>query len=303
MHVKLLLSVMTLFILLPGCSEEPAVKVDLSDREETTVSSHGSAYTLAYLPQYSHTLSYERQRRLVEYLRKSTGIPIKQIFPDTFDEHLKMVSRGEIDISLSNPFIYIKIAEHGAWAFARVVEPYGQPDFKGQVICRVDNKNIKSLADCKGKRWIAVDPSSAGGYLFVLGLFMDNGLRSRDFSEIAFAPGPGGKQEKVVLSVYSGHYDIGSIREGTLQILDGKVDLERIRILAETPAYPSWVFAARKGMPRIIVERIAQAMFRLDMREPEDAEILEAAKVSGYIPAKDSDFDGIRELAAKLENF
>ena len=36
---------------------------------------------------------------------------IKQVFPDTFDEHMRMVGQGKIDISFSNPFVYVGLAE------------------------------------------------------------------------------------------------------------------------------------------------------------------------------------------------
>ncbi len=295
--------VLLISALLFGCSEEPATKVDFTDLVRSTVSTQERAITFAYLPQYSHTVSFERQRRLVEYLRRETGLPIRQLFPDTFDEHEKMVNRGEIDISFSNPFTYIKIAEQGARAFARVVGLSGRPEFHGQLICRDDNVAIKTIEDCRGKSWIAVDPTSAGGYLFLLGLFHDHGLHVEDFSDLAFAPGPGGKQEKVVLSVFAGLYDIGSVRDGTLELLEGKVDLSQIRVFAESPPYPSWVYSARKDFPQDIVDRIATAMFKLDISNTEDAEILYAARVSGYIPAKDTDYDTIRELVTKLNLF
>lgn len=297
------LTFLLVIFLFSACSDEPVTHVDLSEREQTSLGKDKEVITYAYLPQYSHTISYKRHRLLVEYLRKETGLPLHQIFPDTFHEHLKMVQRGEIDISFSNPFIYIKISEVGGSAFARVVEPNGKPDFRGQIIVRSDSTAINDIKDCRGKRWIAVDPSSAGGYLFALGLFIDNNIHPDDFSEIVFAPGPGGKQEKVVLSVYAGAYDLGTIREGTLPILEGKVDLDKIRVLAETRAYPGWVFSSRKGLDEAVVERIAEAMFRLDITTPEHAAILDTAHIRGIIPARDSVYDPIRELAKKLGLF
>ena len=286
---------------LSGCGEdEPAVRVDLSKRADLAAPKQAETITYAYLPQYSHTVSFQRHRLLLEYLRQATGLPLTQVFPDTFDEHIKMVERGEIDISFSNPFVYIQLAQSGAQAFARTVEPSGQPDFRGQVICRADNQLIRSLDDVRGKRWIAVDPGSAGGYLFPLGLFVANGIDPADFAEIAFAPGPGGKQEKVVLAVYAGTFDVGTIRQGTLDILKDKIDLDAIRVLAETPAYPGWVYAARAGLEPEVVDRVAKAMFALDSEDPEQAEILDLAGMRAIIPAEDADYDPVRELAVTL---
>ncbi|MEF3698489.1 phosphate/phosphite/phosphonate ABC transporter substrate-binding protein [Desulfolutivibrio sp.] len=284
-----------------GCSEEePAFTVNLSRRVETSVSVPKRAVTYAYLPQYAHTVSYERHRLLVEYLQKATGLPIRQIFPDTFDEHIKMVERGEIDISFSNPFVYIRMAAAGARAFARIIEPTGTPEFYSQIIVRKDNRYIEKITDCRGKRWLAVDPSSAGGYLYALGEFLDNGIRREDFGEIAFAPGPGGKQEKVVMAVYAGAYDIGSVRDGALPLLKDKIDLSQIRILGESKRYPGWVYAHRPGLDPEVVNKISRAMFALSMERPDDAIILRTAGMRGIIPAVDADYAPVRELAGKL---
>lgn len=285
----------------PGCGEEESViEVNLSKRESVIAPQKQEAITYAYLPQYSHTISFQRHRALLQFLRQATGLPLRQIFPDTFDEHIKMVERGEIDISYSNPFVYLKLADAGATAFARIVEPSGEPYFRGQVIARKDNPTIGTIENCRDKRWIAVDPGSAGGFLFPLGLFHDHDIQLADFETVDFAPGPGGKQEKVVLGVHAGAYDIGTIRKGTLDVVAGKIDLGEINVLAETRPYPGWVYAARKGMDPKVVDMIAQAMFELRYTDGDQRFILEAAGIRGIIPAKDKDYDPVRDLAGKL---
>ena len=289
-------------LLLFACSqEEPASKVDLNKKEQVSLKEESGAITYAYLPQYSHTVSYQRHHLLVEYLRKETGLNIKQIFPDTFDQHMQMVGQGKIDISFSNPFIYIKIAHrYQAKAFARIVEIYNRENFRGQIICRADNRLIKTISDCRGKSWIAVDPTSAGGYLYPLGLFIFHGIQPKDFSEIAFAPGPGGKQEKVVLSVYAGKYDVGTIREGTLNVVADKIDINDIRVIANTRWYPGWVYSAGADLKPEIVEKIKKALLKLDFNNKTYKPVLEAADFIGVIPSDDKDFDPVRELAARI---
>jgi phosphonate transport system substrate-binding protein len=285
-----------------GCSQdEPKIKVDLSKKEQVSLKEEADVITYAYLPQYSHTVSYQRHHLLVEFLRKETGLNIKQIFPDTFDQHMTMVGQGKMDISYSNPFIYIKIAHrYGARAFARIAEIYNQENFRGQIICRADNQLIKTIGDCRGKSWLAVDSTSAGGYLYPLGHFIANGIQKTDFSEIAFAPGPGGKQEKVVLAVYAGKYDVGTIREGTLNVVADKIDINEIRVIANTRWYPGWVYASRAGLEPEIVERIRNILLKLDFNRKEHQQILESADFIKVIPSDDRDFDPVRELAARV---
>ena len=301
---RLILLLICAWCFLPGCGDsEPVKKVDLSKRQEIKVFRPERGITYAYLPQYAHTVSYKRHHLVMEYLTRATGLEVRQVFPDTFDEHMNMVGQGLIDITFSNPFIYVKIAErYGARAFARVVEAVGKENFRGQIICRADNQKIRTLADLQGKRFIAVDPTSAGGYLYPWSLILEKGLRKEDFSEIAFAPGPGGKQEKVVMAVYSGKYDAGAIREGTLDILKHKIDLKQIRVLATTPWYPGWVYAARKGLDPALVEKIKKALLALNIHNPVQKPILEKAGFVAIIPAQDPDFDPVRRLAALVES-
>ena len=211
-----------------------------------------------------------------------------------------MVERGEIDISFTNPFVYTTMARFGSEAFARIVEPEGGADFSGQIIVRVDNPAIRSIEDCRGKRLIAVDPASAGGYLYPLGHFYEHGIRREDFREIAFASGAGGKQESVVLAVYAGAYDVGTIRKGTLSVVRDKIDLDQIRVLAESRPYPGWVYSARRGFDPSVKDKIAKALFDLDMRRAEDAAILKPAGMVGIISARDEDYQSVRDLEKAL---
>ena len=299
---KLLGSILICLFLSIGCNqEEPVTRVDLSKKEQLGRKEEANLITYAYLPQYSHTVSYHRHHMLVEYLRKETGLNIRQVFPETFNKHMEMVGLGKVDISYSNPFVYVKIAHrYNARAFVRVLESYGQENFRGQIICRTDNRLINRISDCRGKRWIAVSPYSGGGYLYPLGHFIAHGLKRTDFSVVDFAPGPGALQEKVVLAVYAGKYDVGTIREGTLNLVADRIDIKKIRVIADTRWYPGWVYAARADMEPEIVEKIKKAFLKLDYNQNEHKRILETADIIGIISSEDQDFDPVRELIAHV---
>lgn len=288
-------------ILCISCSactgDEPAQKIDLSKREAVEVREADDAITYAYLPQYSHSVSYLRHNLLLEYLKKETGYNIRQIFPDTFDEHMSLVGQGKVDISFSNPYVYVKTAHrYGEKAFAQVIENSGHKSFRGQIISRADNPTITTLEDCKGKRLIAVDLTSAGGYLYPMGQFYDHGIRQQDFAEVHFSLGPGGKQEKVILAVYAGQYDIGLIREGSLNVVADRIDIRQIRVVAYSKFYPGWVYSARKDLDPEILHKIQTALFKLSMETAAHRPILENAHFTRIVPSNDAEFDSVREL-------
>jgi phosphonate transport system substrate-binding protein len=300
MYKKLffLFIILSLFFLTSCGQGEDAIEVSLEKREEITFRPQLPALTYAYLPQYSHTESFQRHHRLVEYLSDQTGLAIRQVFPDTFDDHINMFGQGKIDISYSNPFIYVKLASRfGAQAMTRIIEQDGRAEFRGQIIARADNHDIQTIEDCRDKSWVAVDPSSAGGYLFPLGHFVDHGLNLEDFREVVFA---GGRQENVILGVYAGLHDIGSIREGSLRVVEDKIDINQIKIIDNTRSYPGWVYAYSPRLTNETVEKIREAMLRLDYDNPDHKALFDAARFIGFIPSSDQDFDPIRELSHKV---
>lgn len=293
---------MAAWALLAGCGDsEKPVRVDLDNTRVITLKKEQQGLTYAYLPQYSHRESFVRHNPLVRYLEKKIGLPVRQVFPDTFDQHMTMMGQGKIDISFSNPVVYVRMNRlYGTEAFARIVENDGRDSFRGQVICRADNASIGTLADCRGKTWIAVDMTSAGGYIYPLGLFMDHGIRKSDFREIVFAPGPGGKQEKVILSVHAGKYDVGTIREGALGVVAGLLDIDKIRVVAATPTYPGWVYAARKNLDKDRVDKIRSALTSLDFEQPGFRRILTAAHFIAVKQSDDSEFEPVRQLIDRM---
>jgi lipoate synthase len=89
----------------------------------------------------------------------------------------------------------------------------------------------------------------------------------------------------VVLAVYHGRFDIGSVREGTLELVSDKVDLGQIRVLGYTPWYPGWMYSARKGLAPEIVNNIREALLKLNCLDTQHRSICDAAHFAGVIEA------------------
>jgi phosphonate transport system substrate-binding protein len=100
--------------------------------------------------------------------------------------------------------------------------------------------------------------------------------------------------------VYLGQADIGSIREGTLELVKNRVDLTAIRILDQTRAFPSWVYAVRKDLESEVEDKIKKALLELNPENADHRKILQKAHFEAVIPAQDTDFDAIRRLLEKI---
>jgi phosphonate transport system substrate-binding protein len=86
-----IIAVVILFLLsaLLSCTkgEEPTTQVDFSEPNEIRFEAAPNHITYAYLPLYFHRVSFERHHPLIEYLKHETGLPIRQVFPNSFLGH------------------------------------------------------------------------------------------------------------------------------------------------------------------------------------------------------------------------
>ena len=74
--IAILLFIVVTFTLMSCRDSEKPVAISLDKRQEITFRPQIPAITYAYLPQYSHTESFQRHNRLVEYLAEETGLPV-----------------------------------------------------------------------------------------------------------------------------------------------------------------------------------------------------------------------------------
>jgi len=78
-----------------------------------------------------------------------------------------------------------------------------------------------------------------------------------------------------------------------------KLDLSEIKILAETPHYPAWVFSHKDTLNSKIVKTIEQAL--LEIPESLFKEVELPGKPTGFVETTDAELDSIRNVADKVK--
>ena len=68
----------------------------------------------------------------------------------------------------------------------------------------------------------------------------------------------------MILGVYAGLHDLGSIREGSLTVVENKIDINQIKVVASSRSYPGWVYAYSPRLPQEAADKIRAALLKLD---------------------------------------
>ena len=219
------------------------------------------------------------------------------------------VERGEVDFVLTNPGLYIELeARYGVTRMLtlrnlRQGKPYTV--FGSVIFTRTNRTDIQTLADLKGKSFMAVDKNAFGGFLMAWREFKDRGIDPfRDFSELQFVGLP---QDPIVYAVRDGKTDAGMVRTDTLERMaaDGKIRLSEFRVLGSrnepgfpfalsTRLYPEWPFARARHVSDDLAQKVTIALLSL----APDSPAAKASKSAGWtVPL---DYTPVHDLYREL---
>jgi twitching motility protein PilJ len=220
-----------------------------------------------------------------------------QIVPLDFDAVNPAIEAGKVDFFLVNSSMFVTAkVRYGAKAVATMINSrQGQPlkAFGGVMFTLADNDAINSMADLRGKSFMAVKASSFGGWQMAFKELKNAGIDpDKDFVKMEF----GGKHDNVVYAVMNGAVEAGTVRTDTLERMaaGGEIDMEEFKIIntqayadfpfvCSTPLYPEWPLAKTAHTDDAVAAEVVAALKTLSANDP----AAKAAKVVGWVDALD----------------
>jgi phosphonate transport system substrate-binding protein len=255
--------------------------------------SYGAEYTISMLPRYSTGEINKRVTALAKYLSEETGLTVTPRLTSSFDEYLKQLKSGGIDIGFQNPYIYVLVSDEQE-VIAMAEKGRDGDKFRGIIITPA-NSPLRTLEDLKHKKIGIVGLTSAGGYLSQKLSMLQKNIDVA--KECSLEEAQENKQENVIFAVYTGDVDAGFIRESALDQVDEMIPPGAIKVMASTAWLPNWPLSVNRKMPASDREKIVKALDELTSDSP----VLKTLKIKGIRPAKDSEYDTVRIAAGLIQ--
>jgi len=231
---------------------------------------------------------------LAEYLSRETGEKVTIVVPKDFNAFKDAVKAGQMDVGFANPLIYVQSKEKSnIELLALSSEVKSGTRFRGIIIVRKDS-GFNKVEDLKGKKFVFMDHDSAAGYIFQMLLLSKAGFDvNKDITMLPFAK----KHEKVTTAVFDKTADAGGIREDELDKMKDKLDISQIRIVGYTDYFPNWPFFATSKLKPEMASKIRAALLKLKPNDTQNEKILGPARLTGFIPVTDKEYDELRKAA------
>lgn len=241
--------------------------------------------------------------KVAAYLGEQLGVEVEYVPSSDYGASVQAFKNGDIHLAWFGGLtgVQARAAVEGATAIAQGVV---DPAYKSYFIANVDSGLTPSDAfpmDLAGKKFTFGSERSTSGRLMPEHFIRENtGKSPEEFlgSAMQFS----GSHDKTATLVEAGTFDAGVLSYKTYDkmVANGSIDPAVCQIIWTTPTYPDYNWTAHPALDEVYgagtIERLKTAL--LEMNDPE---LLDAVlRPEGLIPAVNSDFAVVEELAGSL---
>jgi two-component system sensor histidine kinase TtrS len=245
-----------------------------------------------------------------DYLNRKLAPTTFEIIPIPYHSISQAAENHEISFIVTNPSVYANLEYNGTTKRVATLQVPGDPDpeplFGGVIFTRSDRDDITNITDLRGKRFVAVDQNSLGGWQAAWKEILSAGLNpDTDLSSLIFT----GIQDESVYAVINGSADVGTVRSTQIERMEkeGLINSSQIKVLNDqhekyphypyrisTSLYPEWMIAAVQGTNQTLCKQVSIAL--LEMNEDDPAAL--AVRGAGW--AITQDLTPVHELLQSL---
>ena len=271
-----------------------------SSDEHTTPSITHLAPTLRLgLVRYLPTpLVMQAHQPVADYLAQILERPVELRIAEGYPALAQQLANRNVDIVALSPYGYIRAArEFPSLALLATPTTAGGASYEGLIISRAD-ANISQLSDFKGKLFCFVDESSTSGYLYPRAVFRRHGIDpDRDLRTRFNADHLG-----ALRALYGRACEGAAIYANVLySARDHGMIPSAFRIVASTDRIPYDAYCAAPHVSPTVASHIRSALLSLKAGTPQATRVFTGGERTGFVTARDKDYDPVRSIESYLE--
>ncbi|GAW32050.1 phosphate/phosphite/phosphonate ABC transporter substrate-binding protein [Carboxydocella sp. JDF658] len=230
-----------------------------------------------------------------KYLEEKLGLPVELFVATNYAGVVEAMAADKLDMAYFGGLTYVQ-AKQKAKIHPIVTEIDSETKTTKyySLIITPANSPIKTLQDLKGKTFAFGDINSTSGSLYPRIMLDRAGLKvPDDFANIIYT----GKHDATALAVQNGKVDAGGLEGRILNKLieDGKIDKNKIRILAKSDPIEGYPWCVQDSMDPQLEAKIVDAFLSI-----KDPELLKLLRAEGFARVKAEDYAYVEQEARRL---
>jgi phosphonate transport system substrate-binding protein len=247
---------------------------------------------VALLPDENAATIIRKNEPLKIYLEKALGKKIELVVTTDYSSMIEAMRFGRLDLAFFGPLSYtLAKSKSDIEPFAATLKK-GKTTYSAVVIGNIA-KGVTSFEKIKGGDVAYGDTASTSSHLIPKSMLRAHGLtEGKDYKE-HFT----GAHDAVAVAVQNGNAVAGGLSKPIFESLVVRkiISLDKVKVLEVSKDFPEYPWTMRSNLSPSLKAEIRKVFYEL-----KDPKVLKAFKADGFAPIKDSDYDVVRDLQAKL---
>jgi phosphonate transport system substrate-binding protein len=247
------------------------------------------------IPEEAATEQIRKFTPLANYLEAQLGMKVQFTPVTDYPAAVEALVNKKVELAWIGGLTFVQASRRSGGKVVPIAQREEDTRFQSVFITR-SNSGINALADMKGRQVSFGSQSSTSGHLMPRTFLLQAGIDpEKDFKRIAYS----GAHDATIASVVSGRVDAAAldITVWNKFVSENKVDTNAVRVFFTTPPYYNYNWSVHADMPAALRERIKAALFALDPKDPQQAEILRLNRSTRYVETSPENYKGLEAAA------
>ncbi|ACR13815.1 phosphate/phosphite/phosphonate ABC transporter, periplasmic binding protein [Teredinibacter turnerae T7901] len=263
---------------------------------------NATTFTFTAIPDEDESRLVARFGAVADYLSEELGVEVNYIPVKSYAAAVTAFRNGQVQLAWFGGLsgVQARLQVPGSVALA---QGYEDQFFKTYLIANTRTgltRSKKFPAAIKGKTFTFGSKGSTSGRLmpeYYIREFFEQPPQ-RVFSRVGFS----GDHSMTIAQVQAGAFDVGAVNYlvWESELAAGKVDLQKVRVIWETPDYPDYQWTLRGDADKQFGAGFANKVKRA-LVEMNDPELLASFPRKSFVPADNSDYTAIEETARAIQ--
>ena len=252
------------------------------------------------IPDQDETKLKERFSKLAIYLSKELDVDAKFIPIKSYSASIAAFRNKQVQLAWFGGFSGVKARQIVPNSIA-IAQGVQDREFRSYIIANTKTSlkySDEFPQEIENKTFTFGSKGSTSGRLMPEYFIREH--LSKAPSEVFTKVGYSGNHTKTIALVQSGAYQVGAVnfKVWDAAIASGKIDTSKVKIIWQTPTFPDYQFTAHGDLDATYGEGFTEKL-KKTLLNLKDRDILASFDRSGFIQAKNSDFDPILSVGRK----
>lgn len=287
-------------LIISGCLEKPAEKINLSIVQDPDIIKNDTSIKVAIASVISPKESFVYYEKMISYISKKLGMPVKIVQRRSYEEINDLIKNKQIDFAFVCSGAYVEGNSQFGMKLLVAPQAYGKTTYNSYIIVQ-KNSSYTNLSDLRGRKFAFTDPISNTGKLYPtykLALMnetpesffgVDGNGRNNTFYSYS--------HDNSIIAVAENLADGAAVHSLVYEYMKNtKPDIiSTIKIIEISPPFGNPPVVVSSDIDPFLEQKLRDIFIDMD-KDEEGRTILASVKIDRFVNIDDSAYNKVREM-------